>query len=225
MLYAVIAVFLLALMLLPKWWVGHVMQRHGRLRKDFPGNGSDMAHHLLGLMDMKDVKVEVTDHGDHYDPSSRTVRLTRDNFEKKSLTGVVVAAHEVGHAIQHHRNEGLFNLRTGLAVMTMIFNKAAPILLLATPLLVWLNPAFSRWSMIAAVVSMLLGVILNLVTLPVEWDASFGKAMPMLENGDYLGPEDMQSARQLLKAAALTYVASSLASLLNLGVLARVLRR
>jgi Zn-dependent membrane protease YugP len=72
---------------------------------------------------------------------------------------------------------------------------------------------------------MVLGVLLNLVTLPVEWDASFGKALPLLENGEYLSEKDMASARQILTAAALTYVAASLTSLLNLGVLARVLRR
>jgi len=225
MIYALIALVLLALMLLPSWWVKRVLHKHNVAREDFPGNGGDMARHLINLLDLKDVKVEATDQGDHYDPSSRTVRLTKDKLEGKTLTGIVVAAHEVGHAIQHHRNERLFNLRSGIAVLTMVFNRAAPVLLLATPFLVWLNPAFSRWSLIAALGAMVLGVLLNLITLPVEWDASFSKALPLLENGRYLNETDMASARQILTAAALTYVAASLASLLNLGVLARVLRR
>ena len=225
MIFAILGVLLAILMLLPNWWVKTVLRRHSGERDDFPGTGGEMAQHLLDLMDMKDVKVEVTERGDHYDPASRTVRLTKDKLEGRNLTGVVVAAHEVGHAIQHHRSESLFQLRSGLAVMTYLFNKAAPILLLVTPLLIWINPAFSRWSLLAAIGSMLLGVLLNLITLPVEWDASFGKALPVLESGQYLSPEDMVAARQILLAAALTYVAASLASLLNLGVLARVLRR
>ena len=107
----------------------------------------------------------------------------------------------------------------------MLFTRAAPIFLIAIPLLSWWNPGITRWALIAAIGSMVLGVILNLVTLPVELDASFGKALPLLQKGEYLSEQDMQSAHQILRAAAFTYVAASLASLLNLGVLARVLRR
>lgn len=225
MMYILLAIALILLMLAPSWWVKRVLKKHSQERSDFPGNGGDMARHLLGLMNISDVAVEITDAGDHYDPKARAVRLTKEKYEDKTLTGVVVAAHEVGHAIQHHRNESLFNLRSGVAIMTIVFSKAAPLFFLATPLLVWLSPAFSRWALMAAILSMVLGVVLNLVTLPVEWDASFGKALPLLENGEYLSAEDMASARQILTAAALTYVAASLSSLLNLGVLARVLRR
>lgn len=225
MIYILLAIAVVLLMLAPSWWVKRVLKKHSQERSDFPGNGGDMARHLLGLMNISGVTVEMTEAGDHYDPSARVVRLTKEKYEDKTLTGVVVAAHEVGHAIQHHRNERLFNLRSGVAMMTLVFSKAAPLFLIATPLLVWLSPAFSRWALMAAILSMVLGVVLNLVTLPVEWDASFGKALPLLENGEYLSAEDMASARQILTAAALTYVAASLSSLLNLGVLARVLRR
>ena len=225
MIYILLAVGLVLLMLAPNWWVKRVLKKHSKERSDFPGNGGDMARHLLGVLNITDVSGEITESGDHYDPSARAVRLTKDKYEDRSLTGVVVAAHEVGHAIQHHRDERLFNLRSGVALMTIIFSKAAPVLLVATPLLIWLSPAFSRWALLGAIISMVLGVLLNLVTLPVEWDASFGKALPLLENGEYLSEKDMASARQILTAAALTYVAASLTSLLNLGVLARVLRR
>ncbi|MEC8104550.1 MAG: zinc metallopeptidase [Pseudomonadota bacterium] len=225
MLYAIVALVFLAIMYLPGFWVRSVLKKHSPERSDFPGNGAEMARHLLDKLDIEDVVVEVTEHGDHYDPNDKAVRLTKDKYEGRTLTGVVVAAHEVGHAVQHHRNERLFNLRGSLAKLTYLASRAAPILLAATPLLVWVNPALSRWTLLAAVLSMLLGVLMNLVTLPVEWDASFGKALPLLEEGQYLSARDMSSARQILTAAALTYVAASLASLLNLGVLARLLRR
>ncbi len=225
MLYLVLIAIVMAIMYLPGLWVKSVLKKHSQERSDFPGNGGDMARHLLQKLNIDDVKVEVTEHGDHYDPQDRAVRLTQDNFEGRTLTGVVVAAHEVGHAIQHHSKESMFTLRGGLARLSWIVSKAAPIFLAATPLLIWINPALSRWTLIAAVGSMLVGVLVNLVTLPVEWDASFGKALPLLEEGQYLSQADMASARHILMAAAMTYVAGSLDSFLNLGVLARILRR
>ena len=225
MLFLVLVVIVMAIMYLPGLWVKSVLKKHGQERSDFPGNGADMARHLLQKLNIEDVNVEVTEHGDHYDPQDRAVRLTQDKFEGRTLTGVVVAAHEVGHAIQHHNKESMFTLRGGLARLSWIVSKAAPIFLAATPLLIWINPALSRWTLIAAVGSMLIGVLVNLVTLPVEWDASFGKALPILEEGQYLSSADMASARHILTAAAMTYVAGSLASLLNLGALARILRR
>jgi Zn-dependent membrane protease YugP len=79
--------------------------------------------------------------------------------------------------------------------------------------------------LLIAVASMLLGTLVHLVTLPVELDASYGKALPMLDKGGYLYDDDLPHARRILKAAALTYVAGSMASLLNLGRWLMVLRR
>lgn len=213
------------IMYFPQWWVKRVLSRHNGERSDYPGTGGDMARHLLRIMDMNDIRVEETNIGDHYDPFAKAVRLTKDKLDGRTLTAVVVAAHEVGHAIQHRRGESLFNLRTGIARLIMIFSRAAPLLLIAVPFLSWWNPGITRWALLAALGSVVLGVLLNLITLPVEWDASFGKALPMLQNGEYLNASDMQNAHQILRAAAFTYVAASLASLLNLGVLARILMR
>jgi Zn-dependent membrane protease YugP len=68
----------------------------------YPGTGAELARHLLDRFDMKHIKVETTERGDHYDPETKAVRLTPDKFSGKSLTAVTVAAHEVGHAIQDH---------------------------------------------------------------------------------------------------------------------------
>ena len=114
------------IMYFPQWWVKRVLSRHNGERSDFPGTGGDMARHLLRIMDMNDIQVEETNIGDHYDPFAKAVRLTKDKLDGRTLTAVVVAAHEVGHAIQHRRGESLFNLRTGIARLTMIFSRAAP---------------------------------------------------------------------------------------------------
>jgi Zn-dependent membrane protease YugP len=79
--------------------------------------------------------------------------------------------------------------------------------------------------LLIGVLSMALGTIVHLVTLPVELDASYGKALPLLKEGNYLHEGDLRHAQRILKAAALTYVAGSLASLLNLGRWLAVLRR
>ena len=96
----------------------------------------------------------------------------------------------------------------------------APIVLLVARI-----PAASGLMLLIAVGSMALGTLVHLVTLPVELDASYGKALPILKEGNYLHDGDQRHAKKILKAAALTYVAGSLASLLNLGRWLAVLRR
>lgn len=221
----ILGVLIVVLLFLPQYWVKHVLRKHGKERDDFPGTGGDMARHLLNKLNLEQVQVEVSNFGDHYDPISRTVRLTQDRLEGKTLAGVVVAAHEVGHAIQHHRQETLFNLRTRLAMLKGVLSRATPLFFLVSPFFVFLNPAISRWTLLAALVSLTGGVLLNLITLPVEWDASFGKALPMLESGQYLSDQDMKYARTLLQAAALTYVAGSLSSIASLNSLIRIFMR
>jgi len=101
------------------------------------------------------------------------------------------------------------------------------ILLIGAPVVMLLTrmPQAGILMLIVAVGSMALGTLVHLVTLPVELDASYNKALPMLENDGYLYEGDRPHARRILKAAALTYVAGSLASLLNLGRWLMVLRR
>ncbi|MDK2776925.1 MAG: zinc metallopeptidase [Pseudomonadota bacterium] len=215
----------LALLLLPGWWVKQVLRKHSGERADYPGTGGDMARHLLHKLGLEYVAVEATAMGDHYDPGARAVRLSEDKLNGRSLTAVVVAAHEVGHALQHARGETLFSSRTGLAVLALWMQRIAPLALLLTPLLAATAPGASRLSLLIAVGAMLIGTLVHLVTLPVEWDASFGKALPLLEQGEYLDARDMKHARRILTAAALTYVAASLMSLLNIGRWWRYLRR
>lgn len=224
-LWILLFLLLMAVLTLPSIWVNQVLQRHNTRRDDFPGTGGDMARHLLRRNGLDDVTVEETGSGDHYDPSSRTVRLSADKLNGKSLTAVVVAAHEVGHAIQHARREPMFRSRTGMAHITLWLQRLAPVALLLAPLLAPVLPMASRLSLLAAIVAMLAGTLMHLLTLPVELDASFNKALPLLQEGEYLDDEDMQHARKILKAAALTYVSASLASLLNVWQWLRFLRR
>lgn len=217
---------LLAFILGPQFWVQRVLKRYNQTPEDnFPGSGSELARHLLDRFDLADVKVEVTDGGDHYDPTERTVRLSADKFSGHTLTAITVAAHEVGHALQHAAGEPWFGWRQRLAVLAVWGQRAGSLLLLLTPVVVLLLrlPAPGVLMLIGGFLMMGLSVLVQLVTLPVELDASFGKALPLLEAG-YLTPEQRPAARRILRAAAWTYVAGSLGALLNFWAWLRVLR-
>ncbi|GAM74048.1 metal-dependent peptidase [Vibrio ishigakensis] len=191
------------------------------------GSGSELARHLLDSFGLDNIKVEETSAGDHYDPADKAVRLTPDNYSGYSLTAVTVAAHEVGHAIQDSRSEPLFLARQKLVKTAIVGERIAGMMLVAAPIILVLSrvPQAGALTMLIGVASMALSTLVHLMTLPVEFDASYGKALPILQKGGYLHDGDLKHAEKILKAAALTYVAASLTSLLNLGRWIAVLRR
>lgn len=215
--YALLGLVLLALIFLPQLWVRQVMTRHAAHRPDFPGTGGELARHLLDEAGLHDVCVEHTDAGDHYDPEARVVRLTAANHAGRSVTAVAVAAHEVSHALQHARGERLFDWRGRLVKLLVVIDWAATAAALLIPVLaILIRSPIVIFLQIGVVVALLaLHVVVHLVTLPVETDASFRKALPALQRGRYLAHDDLPAARQVLKAAAFTYVAAALISILN----------
>jgi uncharacterized protein len=217
LLAAVGFILMLGVVFGPSLWVKHVLKKHGADRPDLPGTGGELARHLLDEATLSDVKVETTDQGDHYDPGARAVRLLPQHHDGRSIAAVAVAAHEVSHAIQHARGEPAFKRRVELVGnLLWVERMATGVLLLAPVAFVLLKaPALVILQVLAAIALMAIGVVVHVVTLPVEFDASFGKALPVLEQGRYLSPRDMPAARSVLKAAAYTYVASALATLLN----------
>jgi hypothetical protein len=217
---------ILAVAFLPQMWVSSVLRRHQAERAEFPGTGGEFARHILDEMKLSHVKVEVTDLGDHYDPADKAVRLSKPHFGGKSLAAVVVAAHEVGHAMQDASAYPPLAARTRLAKSTANLEKVGMVVMLAAPILMVLgkSPVFLLMSVAAGVVIMLMSVAIHAVTLPVEFDASFRRALPVLKAGNYVNAKDLASARQILLAAALTYVASAAISLLNVWRWLRVLR-
>ena len=211
----------------PQLWTRRVFAKHSAPRPDYPGTGGELARHLLNRFDMSHIKVEQTDAGDHYDPVTKAVRLTPDIFGGKSLTAITVAAHEVGHAIQDHQGYQPLAERTKLVKVAQGAQKIGVVLMMGIPIAVSLTktPAAGLLVMVAGMATMGISTLVHLFTLPVEWDASFRRALPVLRQGNYLSAEDEQGARSILTAAALTYVAASLASLLNLWRWLALLRR
>ncbi|WP_372425306.1 zinc metallopeptidase [Salinarimonas chemoclinalis] len=218
---------LLSAIVLPQWWVRRVMRAHAVERADFPGTGGELARHLLDRARLAHVRVELAPPGgDHYDPIDKVVRLSPDNHDGRSITAVAVAAHEASHAMQDADGDRLLATRLKLAGSLRSIEIAAAIVLALAPvvMLVVKSPVLLVLQIGVAVALMGSRVLVHVLTLPVELDASFARALPILEKGGFLPAEDLPKAKSVLRAAALTYVASALVSLLDIARLMRVLR-
>ncbi len=222
-----LAALILALVFGPGLWVRHVLAKYSQPENRYPGTGGELARHLLDGLGMQAVGTEPTDQGDHYDPVDKVVRLTADKYAGRSLTAITVAAHEVGHALQDRDGYAPLKLRTRLVRIAAPAEKLGAGILMATPLVVVLTraPVAGALFAIGGLLSLGTATVVHALTLPTELDASFRRALPLLTEGRYLRPEDTPHARRLLTAAALTYVAASLMSLLNIGRWWAILRR
>ncbi len=228
MIFLLIGTVIIAAVFAPKLWVRHVMKRHSAEIPDMPGTGAELAVYLVEKFELDGVTVEKTgENQDHFDPSTKTVRLGPGNYDGKSLTAIAVAAHEVGHAIQYHGNERLITLRTQFAPFARYAERAGVMVFMVMPIATAITRVpYTAGIMIAAgLLCMMTAVVFHLLTLPVELDASFNKALPILTEGKFVAPDEEPAVRSILKAAALTYVAAALADLLSLWRWLIILRR
>ena len=211
----------------PQMWTKRILSQYSKHRDDFPGTGGALARHLLDELNLSDVPVEVTENGDHYDPIEKVVRLSAANWGGQSLTAIATAAHEVGHALQDREGYLPLQARTKLAQVGHIAEKVGAAMMMMIPVITIIMrvPAAGGLMFLAGVMNLGASTVIHLITLPVEWDASFKRALPILSEGAYISTADQRAARKILIACALTYVASSLASLLNLWRWIAILRR
>ena len=183
--------FTALLLFAPRLWVKHVFKRHGAPLAQLPGNGGELAIHLLARLGFDDINTIVTERGDHYDPNEKAVCLSESTYHGKSLTAVAIAAHEVGHAIQHKRAYKPMLIRNHLGRYIGMAEKIAGCILVSSPFAAFLikQPVIGGLMMLSGIVILLLPVLFHLLTLPVEWDASFKRALPILIHGKYLPPQ------------------------------------
>ena len=225
--FVLLLLILLGAVFLPGWWVRHVLAKYSEPADRYPGTGGQLARHLLKREGLDHVRVEASTVGDHYDPRDKAVRLTPDKLDGRSLTAITVAAHEVGHALQDRDGYAPLRLRTQLVGATQHLQRLGAGLLMASPIVgvATRAPVAGLLMFLGGFLSLGSAVVVHLLTLPTEYDASFGRALPLLERGGYLNSVDRPHARRLLKAAALTYVAAALMSLLNVAQWWAILRR
>lgn len=228
MVLLVLGLLLAVLAFFPQMWVQHVMKKHHREDPAMSGTGGELAEHLVARFNLDGIIVETTEEGrDHFDPAAKTVRLSPSNYNGRSITAIAVAAHEVGHAIQFHRNEAIFELRKKYMPTAAKFSKIGVALMVSVPVagLVLRSPIAIGIVIGLSVLFQLLGALAYLIVLPEEWDASFNKALPILVDGEYISPDQRNGVQKVLKAAALTYFAGALANILNIGRWLMILRR
>lgn len=225
-LLAVLIVVLL-LFFVPQWWVSAVLKRHAKTRPDIPGSGAEFARHLLKRLGLETVAVEATGKGDHYDPKDKAVRLAEANYNRHSLTAIVVAAHEVSHALQDAQGYRPLRWRHQWIGLANAAQQVGNAMIVGIPIIALISrvPSTGIVLLLAGLASFGSAALVHLITLPVELDASFKRALPILEAGSYLSSKDLPAARSILRAASFTYVATSLASMLNLWRWLRLLRQ
>ena len=177
--------------------------KYRRVRSDSGLTGAQTAERILAAAGIYDVKIVPVQGSltDHYDPRTKTVSLSQDVYGQTSVASVCVAAHECGHAIQHAVNYAPLNIRSAIVPVANLGSSLS-----------W--PIFLAGLMLG-IVLFSLAVLFQLVTLPVEFNAS-SRALRLLESTGILSTEENLGARRVLTAAALTYVAALASSILQL---------
>src|SRR5262245_21165255 len=199
-----------------QWKVQSTFAQYSRVRAANGLTGRDMARQIMMRNGVTDVQVEAVEGvlSDHYDPRTRKVRLSSSNFAGDSISSIAVAAHEVGHVLQHQQGYIPLQLRSGMAPVVGIASVAAfPLFLIG--LLLGARLPFSGFLMDLGVVFFAVAVLFHLITLPVEFYAS-KRALPQLTATGAVMPQEVAGAKKVLDAAALTYVAAAAMAALQL---------
>lgn len=192
--------------------VNSTFRKYAKVRSMTGMTGAQTAELILRNAGIRDVKIEHVsgDLTDHFDPRTRTVRLSDSVYNSCSVAAVGVAAHEIGHVIQHHEDYAPMKVRSALVPAANIGSKAGiPIIILGVIL------GYNYTLMQVGIWVFALAVLFQVVTLPVEFNAS-SRALKCLESYGILSTQETGMSRKVLQAAALTYVAAAAASILQL---------
>lgn len=217
MIVLILLVILAVACFAPSFWAKRVLRLHAQDRPDIPGTGGEFARHLLDIAHLEQIGVETTDQGDHYDPTEKMVRLSHQNYAGRSLTAIAVAAHEVGHALQDRDGYQPLRIRSVYARYAGYFEQVARGILVLSPMMIAVSPKLAMLQLVLGLLVMMGQVAFHAITLPVEFDASFARALPILKGGGYVHEEDMDKATSILRACAWTYVAAALMSVINVA--------
>lgn len=207
-------------MLLPLWAQHKVKsnyEKYSQVRSTSGKTGQEVALEILHANGIYDVDV-VEGEGfltDHYDPRKKVVVLSPANFNRPSVAGTAIAAHEVGHAIQHAQGYFYLRFRTALVPLASIGNSVGYIAIIAGIILTSMQSAIGTTALWIGIAFMAFAVLFSIVTLPVEFNAS-SRAMKQITKLNIVNENEYKHARKVLSAAAMTYVASTAVALAEL---------
>ena len=197
-----------------QWKVQHTFSRFAQIRASNGMTGRDMAKAIMTRNGVTDVSIEEVGGmlSDHYDPRTKKVRLSQINYEGDSIASIAVAAHEVGHVLQHQQGYVPLAIRSAVAPVAQIGSFAAfPLFFLG---IIFGGP-WAGTLMDLGILFFTGAVLFQVVTLPVEFNASSRALAQLTETGAVM-PEEVGQAKQVLDAAALTYVAAAAMAALQL---------
>ncbi len=218
----------LPLVFLPQWWVKSTYTKFSQERNQRNISGYQVAKDMLSRNQIFNVAIEETpgELSDHYSPNEHVVRLSPDVYHGTSISSVAIAAHEVGHAIQHAQGYIPVVLRGQMFPLVSIGSQLGPLLFFGAIMLklgMGVGGTLPFYLGVLGVIFFGASVAFHLVTLPVELDAS-ARALKQIETSAYLAQDEMPKAKKVLTSAAFTYVAAALYALLELiGMIIRLI--
>ena len=222
-----IALIVISIMLsyLPQVYVRSVFKRHSKPQSHIPGSGAELVRHLAERFEVP-VDVKETEPGlDRYEPGAVTIYLSPDNYHGHSLTSVAAATHEFGHAIQFHRKEPTARMTARYLPLAVAIQRIGVALISLPFFAMFLQmPRIGVLAIGVVVIVMLMATFVHAIVLPQEWDASFNKALPILQQGGYVEEQDLPAIKSILRAAALTYLAHALSDVFSWWRWGRILR-
>jgi uncharacterized protein len=191
--------------------VKNVYNRFSRVAANTRLTGFDVAQLIMRRQGVSDVSVEMTQSllGDHYDPRSKTVRLSPNVYNSNSIASVAIAAHEIGHVLQDHEGYAFLKLRNSMLPLAIVSGNLAWVVIIIGFFASSLNIIYVGLLMLGVI------AVFQLVTLPLEYDASARATRLLVEEG-IVGFDDMPYIKKMLNAAALTYVAALATTLLQI---------
>ena len=215
--YIILVVPAMIFMMITQIGVKSAISKYSNVRNSRNLTGKEMAEKILAQNGIYDVKVErlSSNDGDHYDPRSKMIRLSSQVYEGSSVSAVGIAAHEAGHAVQHSTGYFPLVIRNTVIPVSQFVSWLPIPLLIVSVLLGSEHVLASEVLFKTAFLILFLGLFIQLITLPVEFNAS-RRGMAAIKEHNVLSGEELSGARKVLTAAAMTYVAAFFVTLMNI---------
>lgn len=202
----------LLLALLAQFMVKAAYSKYSKIGSSRDFSGAEAASHILNRAGIFDVKIEMASGflSDHYDPANKILRLSKDVYQGHSLASVGVAAHEAGHALQHNTGYGPLSLRSAFVPTASLGS------FLAWPMIIIGLVLHSTGLTLCGVVLFSTVVLFQIITLPVEFNASSRAKQALMETGVITDQRELYGVNTVLSAAAMTYVAATVTAIAQL---------